>query len=70
MDVFKLNSIHINKYSYYREYLLLGQAEIGVRVQFRCELVVRRMVNRPELESDPIFFASAGRSFTRPPTLK
>ena len=39
--------------------------EYGVRVQFRCEIIVRRRVNCPELESDPIFFTSAGRSFTR-----
>ena len=44
--------------------------EYGVRVQFRCEIIVRRRVNCPELESDPILFTSAGRSFTRPPALK
>ena len=45
---------------------ILPTPEIGVRVQFRCEWVVRRRVNCPELESDPNFFVSAGRSFTRP----
>ena len=39
--------------------------EKGGRVQFRYGFVVRRIGDCPELESDPIFFASAGRSFTR-----
>ena len=56
-------SMNINDYPYSR-------AQIGGRAQFRCELVVRRTVNCPELGSDPHFFTFAGRSLTRPPTLK
>ena len=47
----------------------LLETEIRGRVKFRCNAAVRRIANCPELESDPNFFASAGRNFTRPPAL-
>ena len=39
--------------------------KIKVRVQARCDLVVYRRVNCPELESDPNLFVFACIGFTR-----